>query len=65
MVLGWHLIVGLLLIAVGAFWIARRKVPVGVEGSAASYYLTGRKALAAGLVAIAAGIAFIVFGAPK
>jgi hypothetical protein len=64
MILGWHVFVGLLVIGVGVFWIVRRKVPVGVEGSPPSYYLTGRKALAAGLVAIAIGIAFMVFGGP-
>ena len=57
MILGWHVFVGLLPIGVGIFWVVHGKAPVGVEGSPPSYYLTGRKPRAAGLVAIAVGIA--------
>jgi len=64
MIVEWHQIAGLLLLGVGVFWIVRRKVPVGVEGSPPSYFLTGRKAVIAGAVAIAIGIAFLV-GLPQ
>ena len=53
-------VLGLAEAAVGAYWIKVGKVPYGWRGFPASGYLTGWAALAAGALAIAIGILFML-----
>jgi hypothetical protein len=55
---GWRLI-GIAEAAWGAWMVATRRIPYGVEGEAPVGYITGGLALMVGLAAIALGVAFI------
>ncbi|MGB4065079.1 MAG: hypothetical protein WBK19_14740 [Azonexus sp.] len=60
----WPEVAGLILVVVGLHWVVKRNIPVGLEGRPPSFYLIGKWAVLAGLVAILAGLV-LVFDLPK
>lgn len=60
----WPQVAGLILVLVGLHWVVKRNIPVGLEGRPPFFYLVGKWAVLAGLVAIVVGLV-MVFELPK
>jgi len=54
--LGWSQIWGSGVVLFGLVAIKRQNIPVGIEGRPASFYLTGKKAIFVGVIAIFIGL---------
>lgn len=54
--IAWSQVLGNGVIAVGIYWIIKKDIPVGIEGSPASFHAKGKWAVLLGVVAVVIGL---------
>jgi hypothetical protein len=62
--IGWQQFFGFGIAAVGAYWIIKRHVPIGIEGQPPSFHARGWLSVTLGVVGIVIGLV-VAFDVPK
>lgn len=56
----WDQFFGAILIIVGVIWIAKKEIPIGIEGRKPSFQLKGDIAILLGVIVCSFGLLFLI-----